>query len=368
MSATDAVVPLTQSDTMVSASPTTPQRLPHIPGYADLRLLGRGAAGAVYRATHVKLNRPVALKVMHGQAFASDEDHLRFRSEALTVARIQHPHVIQIFDVGDETAIPFIAVELMEGGTLEQKLAAGPLSIAETIRLVFQIARGVGAAHAQGVIHRDLKPANILLTADGLPKVADFGLAKQLGAEGMTMSGAILGTPAYMAPEQASGNIRQLSPRTDVYALGAILYQCLTGAPPFRSDSIAKVLERVRMEVPLPVRYHRPEVPEQLDELVSRCLRKNPSERYATADAVADDLARLMAEWRKVQLAPAKPKGGAALGTFAVVAAVVALALLGFATLRDAGWFDTSRPPVMKDIPSPKSSTPPPANFNIPAP
>ncbi len=333
-------MPLTQTDTLVGGSPTTPQRVPVIPGYANLKLIGRGAVGAVYRATQVKLNRVVAIKVLLGQAFASPEDESRFRAEALTVAQIQHPNVIQIFDIGDDAEMPFLAVEYLEGGTLETRMTGTPMPIGDALRMVYQIARGVGAAHSKGVIHRDLKPANILLTAEGTPKVADFGLAKQLGAESQTMTGAVLGTPAYMAPEQAAGQLRQLSPRTDVYALGVILYQCLTGVAPHRGDSILQTLERVRTEVPLPVRYHRAEIPTELEEVVARCLRKVPAERYATADALADDLARFASLLNKARLVQAKPPRDGTLMMLALFAGIVALAILGWIMARDAGWFN----------------------------
>jgi len=351
------VVPLTETDTMTNGVPTVPQRVPVIPGYTDLTLIGRGAVGAVYRATQVKLNRPVAIKVLLGQAFSNPEDEARFRAEALTVARLQHPNVIQILDIGEDTEVPFLAVEFMEGGTLESRMTGKPLSIPDALRMVYQIARGVGAVHAKGVVHRDLKPANILLTADGVPKVADFGLAKQLGAEALTMTGAVLGTPAYMAPEQAAGQLRQISPRTDVYALGVILYQCLTGVAPHRGDTILQTLERVRSEVPLPVRYHRADIPADLEEVVSRCLRKRPAERYATADALADDLARVAADWTKGRLATPKPPRDTTLGLLALCAGIVALVLLGWYMARDAGWFD---PPARAPFEVPADTAPAP--------
>ena len=362
----DDAVPLTQTDTLVGSVRTAPQRLPVIAGYANLKLIGRGAVGAVYRATQIKLNRLVAIKVLLGQAFATPEDHARFHSEAMTVAQIQHPNVIQIFDIGDEADVPYLAVEFLEGGTLEGKMTGTPMRIPDALRMVYQIARGVGAAHAKGVIHRDLKPANILLTADGIPKVADFGLAKQLGAESQTMTGAVLGTPAYMAPEQAAGQVRQLSPRTDVYALGVILYQCLTGVAPHRGDSILQTLERVRTEVALPVRYHRSEIPPELEEVVSRCLRKAPAERYATADALADDLARVAGQWTKGRIAQPKPAKDATLGILAFIAGILALGLLGWYLARDAGWFD--KPPTGPVELSPSRGTPATGGGNLPAP
>ena len=176
-----------------------------IPGYEVLATIGRGAMGVVYQARQTSLNRTVALKVMLAGSHASDEDRARFRTEALTVAQVQHPNVIQIYDVGEHDGIPFLAVEYVGGGNLQQWLAGKPMSVPGAVRLVYSVARAVAAAHAKGIVHRDLKPANILLTADGVPKVADFGLAKQYGATNYTATGSLIGTPQYMSPEQAAG-------------------------------------------------------------------------------------------------------------------------------------------------------------------
>jgi serine/threonine protein kinase len=173
-----------------------------IPGYEILATLGRGAMGVVYKAKQVSLERVVALKVLLGGSHASDEDRARFRTEALAVAQLQHPNVIQVYDVGEYDGVPFLAVEYVGGGNLQQYLGGKPLSVPGAVRLVYAVARAVGAAHAKGIVHRDLKPANILLTADGVPKVADFGLAKQSGATNYTATGAIIGTPSTCPPSR----------------------------------------------------------------------------------------------------------------------------------------------------------------------
>jgi serine/threonine protein kinase len=273
----------------------------HIPGYEISAAIGRGAMGVVYRARQIKLQRLVALKVLVGRSHASQEDVARFNSEAITIAQIQHPNVMQIFDVGEYNGFPYLAAEYVDGGTLENKMNAGKMAIAETIRLMYQIARGVGAAHSKGVVHRDLKPSNILLTADGVPKVADFGLAKQLGPENTTMTGSVMGTPAYMAPEQAAGQSRRIGPQTDVYALGVILYQCLTGDVPLKGDSLLETLERIRDTEPIAVRNLRADVPEEVEEICERCLKKIPTERYPSADSLADELGKIAAGWETIK-------------------------------------------------------------------
>jgi eukaryotic-like serine/threonine-protein kinase len=257
--------------------------------------------GVVYRAKQIKLQRLVALKVLVGRSHASKEDVARFNSEAVTIAQIQHPNVMQIFDVGEYNGFPYLAAEYVDGGTLESKMTNGKLTIHETIKLMSQISRGVGAAHSKGVVHRDLKPSNILITADGIPKVADFGLAKQLGPENSTMTGSVMGTPAYMAPEQASGQGRRIGPQTDVYALGVILYQCLTGDVPLKGDSLLETLERIRDAEPVPVRELRNDVPEEVEAITERCLRKVPSERFPSADALADELEKISAGWESIR-------------------------------------------------------------------
>lgn len=268
---------------------------PEVPGYEILGELGRGGMGVVYRARQVQANREVALKMILGGDAAAAEDRTRFRTEAVAIARLQHPHIVAVYDVGEHAGQPFFSMELCPGGSLARRLADTPMSPTEAADLIRKIARGVDAAHAAGVIHRDLKPANILLTADGEPKVADFGCAKVSGPDGrsVTSTGAVIGTPAYMAPEQASGVTRVGTP-ADVYALGAILYECLTGRPPFRGATPMDVLMRVLTEDPAPLRELNPDAPRDLEFICTRSLEKNPTRRYQSASELADDLGRFL--------------------------------------------------------------------------
>lgn len=329
---TESPVPLEPqaADTLIGVVTSSGSVVPApvvTPGYEVLQRLGRGAAGVVYKAKQTRLQRTVALKMMVGYEHESQEQLARFRNEAVIVAQIQHPNVIQIYDIGEQLGVPYLATEYVDGGTLEAKLKAdGRLPVAEAVRLVYQIARGVGAAHSRGVVHRDLKPANILITADGTPKVADFGLAKVLGAESNTITGSIVGTPAYMSPEQAAGHIRRIGPQTDVFALGVILYECLVGAVPHQGDSVMETLDKVRTQTPPSIRYRREGVPEQLEEIAFRCLRKVPTERYATADALADDLLRLATPTPK----PAPPPPPATVNVYYIL---TGLALAGVVVL-----------------------------------
>src|SRR5690348_11001223 len=219
--------PESTDETIPTIAAVTAGAPPEVPGYTILGELGRGGMGVVYRARQASLNRMVALKVLLAGAHAGERDLARFRAEAEAAAAVQHPNVVSVYAVGRHAGLPFIAQELVPGRSLAARLEEGPLDPVETARLVEAIARGVQAAHDRGVVHRDLKPANVLFTADGEPKVADFGLAK-VGDTGLTASGAVMGTPAYMAPEQARGDTRHVGPATDVWALGAVLYECLT--------------------------------------------------------------------------------------------------------------------------------------------
>jgi len=268
---------------------------PVVPGYEILGELGRGGMGVVYRARQVQANREVALKMILGGDTAAADDRTRFRTEAVAVARLQHPHIVAVYDVGEHAGRPFFSMELCPGGSLSRRLADTQMSPTVAAELIRKIARGVEAAHAAGVIHRDLKPGNILLTADGEPKVADFGCAKVSGPDGrsVTSTGAVIGTPSYMAPEQASGVARVAAP-ADVYALGAILYECLTGQPPFRGPSPMDVLMRVLTEDPTPPRELKPDIPRDLEFICTRCLEKNPTRRYQSASELASDLDRFL--------------------------------------------------------------------------
>jgi serine/threonine protein kinase len=233
---------------------------PAVPGYEILGELGRGGMGVVYQARHLALKRTVALKMILAGGHAGADQMARFRIEAEAVARLQHPNIVQIHEVGEADGHPYCALEFVEGGSLAQKLHRQPLPVAAAARLVETLARAVQLAHSRNVVHRDLKPANVLLTADGTPKVTDFGLARQLDSDhGHTQSGAILGTPSYMAPEQAEGRTHDTGPAADVYALGAILYECLAGRPPFVGQTLLQTLEQVRtQEPPPPSRVARP--------------------------------------------------------------------------------------------------------------
>jgi eukaryotic-like serine/threonine-protein kinase len=206
----------------------------------------------VYRARHLRLGRLVALKMALAGSCAGPNERERFRREAQAVAALRHPNVVQVYDVGDADGRPYFTMELMESGSLARKLSGAPQPARQTAALLATLAGAVQAAHEAGVIHRDLKPGNVLLTADGTPKVADFGLARRLDAdERLTLSGAVIGTPSYTAPEQARGDRSAVGPGTDVYALGAILYKCLTGRPPFHAGTAAATLQQVVADEPV---------------------------------------------------------------------------------------------------------------------
>jgi WD40 repeat protein len=283
-----------------SFSANTAPVLPAVPGYEVQRELGRGGMGVVFQARQVKANRVVALKMLLAGDFAGDDQRERFRVEAEAVARLQHPNIVQVFEVGEQDGRPFFSLEFCPGGTLAERLRAGPITAAEAAPLVEVLARAVHAAHQAHVLHRDLKPANVLLAGGGrdvplsqlTPKVSDFGLARKLDAEGLTFSGAVLGTPSYMAPEQAAGQTRQQGPAVDVYSLGVVLYECLTGRPPFRAATVLETLQQVQHAEPVAVRRLAPGVPRDLETICHRCLQKDPRKRYASADALADDLRR----------------------------------------------------------------------------
>jgi hypothetical protein len=265
-----------------------------IPGYEILGELGRGAMGVVYKARQTTLDRLVALKMILTGSYASEAERARFRTEAEAIARLQHPNIVQVHEVGEWAGCPFFSLEFCAGGNLGQKLNGTPLPSQDAARLVEALARAVHAAHEKNVIHRDLKPANVLLSADGTPKVTDFGLARKLDDVGQTAAGAILGTPSYMAPEQAVGKGHAAVPAADVYALGAILYECLTGRPPFRAATTAETLLQVVADEPVPPTQLQPRTPRDLETICLKCLQKDPARRYASASALGDDLGRFL--------------------------------------------------------------------------
>jgi WD40 repeat protein len=278
------------------ATSPAPPETPGIPGYEVLGELGRGGMGVVYRARHLKLNRVVALKMVLAGGHAGPDDLARFLAEAEAVAALQHPHIVQLYDFGQHDGLPFFTLEYVPGGSLADKLNGTPLPPKEAARVVEQLARGVHYAHGKGIVHRDLKPANVLLAEGGTPKVTDFGLAKRVEVgTGLTATGAILGTPSYMAPEQAGGHGKRVGPAVDVYALGAILYECLTGRPPFRAATALDTILQVVSEEPAWVRQLQPGVAADLETICHRCLQKEPGKRYPSAEGLAEDLRRFRA-------------------------------------------------------------------------
>jgi WD40 repeat protein len=268
---------------------------PRLPGYEMLGELGRGGMGVVYKALHLRLNRVVALKMILAGSHAGAAELARFQTEAQAIAHLQHPNIVQVHEVGEHEGTPFLSLEFCGGGSLAQKTSGTPLPPHEAARIVEELARAIEAAHQKGVIHRDLKPANVLLLEDGTLKVSDFGLARKLDDVGQTQSGAIMGTPSYMAPEQAEGKVKEIRPAADVYALGAILYEMLTGRPPFKGASPVDTLHMVIGSEPVSPRQLQANVPRDLETICLKCLRKEPAKRYDTAAELAEDLGRFQA-------------------------------------------------------------------------
>jgi eukaryotic-like serine/threonine-protein kinase len=265
--------------------------LPTLDGYEIAAVIGQGGMGVVYKARQLALNRVVAIKMILSGLHASSHELARFRAEAEAVARLAHANIVQIFEIGEQQGNPYLALEYIAGGSLAQQLDGNPLTPKRAAELVRELAKGVQHAHDKGIVHRDLKPANVLIHTDGTLKITDFGLAKR--AEGNfahTMTGAIIGSPSYMAPEQASGNSAEIGPATDIYALGVILYELLTGRPPFKGDSVISTIEQVREQEPLSPRLLQPKVPRDLETICLKCLEKKPSRRYLSAAALAADL------------------------------------------------------------------------------
>ena len=266
---------------------------PAVPGYEIIEELGRGGMGVVYKARQIRLNRTVALKMILAGGHAGTAELARFKTEAEAIARLQHASIVQVYEVGECLGRPFLALELCPGGSLDRKLAGNPLPAEQAAKLAEALARAMHAAHQAKVIHRDLKPANVLLGEDGTPKITDFGLAKKLDEVGQTQTGDVMGTPSYMAPEQAQGK-KDVGPSADVYSLGAILYELLGGRPPFKAATVYDTLVQVIAEEPVPPRRFNARVPQDLETICLKCLRKEPGKRYASAADLADDLARFL--------------------------------------------------------------------------
>ena len=293
----DALFPAMEPHSPFGSPSSTPPsaELPRIPGYEVLEVVGRGGMGVVYRARHVRLDRPVALKMLLTGAHASRESRERFLREARVGAGLRHPNIVQVHDMGDQDGLPYFTMEFVEGGNLAQKLAGMPQPPRQAAALLATLAEAVQAAHRCGIVHRDLKPANVLLTADGTPKICDLGLARRLDGEaGLTWTGTAVGTPSYMAPEQAEARPQTLGPAVDIHALGAILYELLTGRPPFRAATAAETVRQVISQDPVPPSRLNGKVPRDLETICLKCLHREPHLRYAGAAALAADLHRFL--------------------------------------------------------------------------
>ena len=322
------------------APPVNPSVKPDIAGYELFEQLARGGMGIVFRGRQLGTNREVAVKLCDPEGKADTRQLIRFLAEAESAAAVKHDNVVQVFEFGHSGGRPFLALEYCPGGTLEHRVQAAPLPPHEAAGLFVQIAAGVQAVHDQGIVHRDLKPANILFAADGTPKVADFGLAKRGTGSDLTRTKAIMGTPAYMSPEQAKGDTKFVGPGADVWAVGAMFYECLTGARPFRAADQWDLLRMVINDPPLPLRQRVPTLPKELETICLKCLSKEPHDRYPTAQAVADDLSN----WLSGKPIGAKPAGGSVsllrAGRWAVrhrvAAAGIAAGLAGWGALAAA--------------------------------
>ncbi|MCA9047455.1 MAG: protein kinase [Planctomycetaceae bacterium] len=270
------------------------QRLVHqLPGLELIDQIGRGGMATVYRGRQTRLNRIVAVKIIT-ESTARPDVWMRFRQEAQAAARLQHENLVRVHDSGFRPGIAWIVQEYCDGGTLLQRIQKAPLIFTDAAEIVMLLARAVGVAHSAGIVHRDIKAANVLFNGD-IPRLADFGIARQLDAEnGVTQTGEIIGTPSYMSPEQAGGAATSAQPAVDIYGLGAVLYESLTGMPPFRAATVIETIRMVLEDDPIPLRKLQRTVPRDLEIICLKCLEKSPESRYATANELADDLQRFI--------------------------------------------------------------------------
>lgn len=292
-----------QNVTAYKPEPTSPSS---IGDFVIIEELGRGGMGVVYRARQQSLDRIVALKMILRGEFASSEDLQRFRTEAEAIAKLNHPHIVPLHEFGDFRGQPYFSMQFIHGKTLSQRLMNGPLTSTETAQLLVPICRAIAEAHRHGIFHRDLKPSNILIDRDGRPYVTDFGLAKRIDVSrgkskskdrfaSVTDTGAIIGTPSYMAPEQAAGQRGQVGPYSDVYSLGAVLYACVTGRAPFQAATPVDTLFMVLEQDPVPPRVINRKVDPDLEMIILKCLQKPADLRYESAARLADDLEAYLA-------------------------------------------------------------------------
>lgn len=278
--------------TVYTSDASDPESWPVVPGYQIKELIGRGGMGIVFRARHLALDREVALKTISMTGPNQKLLRSRLQREAEAMASLHHPHIVQIFEILDSDGTMVLALEYIRGGSLADRLRESVLSPPEAARLMELVARTMQDTHDADILHRDMKPANILLTEDGIPKITDFGLARRVEEPGDTQTGQIIGTPSYLAPEQAQGFEGWSTPAVDIYGIGAVLYEALTGRPPFRSATSFETLRQVIHEEPVPPSRLQPRLPRDIVTICLKCLRKDPSKRYGSCGELADDLQR----------------------------------------------------------------------------
>src|SRR5262245_4966971 len=288
----------------VAKGPVNQSPLRRFGNYELLDEVGRGGMGGVYRARDLTLNRVVALKLMLAGQFATDREVKRFRTEAQAAARLDHPNIVPIYEFGELEGRPFLSMRFVDGTDLAEQLAGKPMDPRPIAQLMSTLARAIHYAHQRGVLHRDLKPANVLIDSGGQPHVTDFGLAKCLDSkDGLTLSGAALGSPNYMAPEQAAGHPERLTTAADIYSLGAIMYELLTGRPPFRAETALETMRKVMDEPPLAPRLQHELTDRDLETICLKCMEKEPERRYGSAVELAEDIER----WQRSEPIRARP-------------------------------------------------------------